>query len=85
MHDTMHDDVTKNVCMAAFIAPLLDSWDKQRHHINEYAILLVFLGTGPGGMCEMFLGVVDVVCSDAQEVTKQLESVLPTWTTHRDW
>ena len=65
--------------MTTFIALLLDGLDKQRHHINEYAILLVFPGTGPGGMCEVFLGVVDVACGDAQESTKQLECVLLSW------
>ena len=65
MHDAMQEDVTTILYMTTFIALLLDGSDTQRHHINEYAILLVFLGTGPGGMCEVFLGMVDVACGDA--------------------
>ena len=36
-------------------------------------------------MCEVFLGMADVVCGDAQEVAKQVESVLLTWILERDW
>ena len=81
----MHDDATNILHMTTFMALLLDGSDKQRHRINEYAILLVSLGTNPGGMCEVFLGMVDVACGDTQEVTKQLESVLLTWIPDRDW
>ena len=55
---------------------LVDGSDRQRHHVNEYAILLVFPETGPGGMCEVFLGMLDVACGDAQDVATQLECVL---------
>ena len=44
MHDAMQDDVTNVLYMTAFIALLLDGSDTQRHSIDEYAILLVFLG-----------------------------------------
>ena len=33
----------------------------------------------------MFLGIVDVVCGDAQEITKQLECVFLSWIPDRDW
>ena len=59
MHDAMQDEVTHTLFLATFIALLLDGSDRQRHRVNEYAILLVFPGTGPGGMCEVFLGMVD--------------------------
>ena len=89
MHDAMQEDVTNILCMTTFIALSLslslDGSDRQRHLINEDAILLVFPGTGSGGMCEMFLGMVDVACGDAQEITKQLECVLLTWILDRDW
>ena len=85
LHDAMQDEVTHILYMTTFIALLLDGSDRQRHHINEYAILLVFLGTGPGGMCEVFLGMVDVACGIAQEITKQLECVLVSWIRDRDW
>ena len=65
MHDAMQDEVTHTLFLATFIALLLDGSDRQRHRVNEYAILLVFPGTGPGGMCEVFLGMVDVACGDA--------------------
>ena len=68
MHDAMQDDVTHTLYLATFIAPLLDGSDRQRHRINEYAIPLIFPGTGPGGMCEVFLGMVDVACGDAEEI-----------------
>ena len=55
MHDAMQDDVTHILHMTTFIALLLDGSGRQRHRINEYAILLVFPGTGPGGMCGVFL------------------------------
>ena len=45
----------------------------------------IFPGTGPGGMCEVFLGVVDVACGDAHEVATQLECVLMSWIPDRDW
>ena len=41
MHDAMHDDVTNILYMTTFIALLLHGSDRQRHSINEYAILLV--------------------------------------------
>ena len=85
MHDAMQDDVTHILYMTTFIALLLDGSDRQRHRINQYAILLVFPGTGPRGMCEVFLGMVDVACGDAQEITKQLECVLLSWILDRDW
>ena len=43
MHDAMQDDVTKVPYLRAFIAQLLDGSGRQRHHINEYAILLSWL------------------------------------------
>ena len=52
---------------------------------NYYTILLIFPGTGPGGMCEVFLGVVDVACGDAHEVATQLECILLSWIPDRDW
>ena len=85
MHDAMQDAVSNILYMTAFIALLLDGSDRQRHHINEYAVPLVLPMTGLGGMCEMFLGMVDVACGDAEEFTKQLESVLLTWMRDRDW
>ena len=85
MHDAMQDEVTHALFLATFIAVLLDGSDRQRHRINEYAILLIFPGTGPGGMCEVFLGVVDVACGDAHEVATQLECVLMSWIPDRDW
>ena len=85
MHDAMQHGVIHILYLAAFIALLLDASDRQRCHINECAILLVFSGAGPGGMCEVFLGIVDVACGDAQEITKQLECVLLSWISDRDW
>ena len=85
MHDAMQDDVTHILYMTTFIALLLDGSDRQRHRINEYAILLVFPGSGPGGMCEVFLGMVDVACGKAQEITKQMECVLLSWIPDHDW
>ena len=85
MHDAMQDEVTHALFLATFIAVLLDGSDRQRHRINEYAILLIFPGTGRGGMCEVFLGVVDVACGDAHEVATQLECVLMSWIPDRDW
>ena len=76
MHDAMQDEVAHTLFLASSIAVLLDGSDRQRHRINEYAILLIFPETGPGGMCEVFLGVVDVACGDAHEVATQLECVL---------
>ena len=76
MHDATQDEVTHALFLATFIAVLLDGSDRQKHCINEYAIVLIFSGTGPGGMCEVFLGVVDVACGDAHEVATQLECVL---------
>ena len=69
MHDAMQDNVTHILYMTTFIVLLPDGSNRQRHRINEYAILLVFPGIGPGGMCEMFLGMVDVACG-AREMTK---------------
>ena len=60
MHGAMQDAVPETLQRALFIALVLDGCDQQRHRINEYAIPLLFLGTGPGGICEVFLGVVDV-------------------------
>ena len=76
MHDAMQDDGASILYMTAFIALRLDLLDRQRHRINKYAILLVFHGTNPSGMCEVFLGMVGVVCGDAYEVSKRLESLL---------
>ena len=44
MHDAIQDDVTHILYLATFIALLLDGSDRQRHRINDYAILLVFPG-----------------------------------------
>ena len=85
MHGAMQDGVSETLQRALFIALLLDGSDRQRHRINEYAILLLFPGTGPGGMCEVFLGVVDVASGDAQEVTAQVEAVLLSWMPDRAW
>ena len=85
MHDAMQDEVTHALFLATFTAVLLDGSDRQRHRINEYAILLIFPGTGPGGMCEVFHGEVDVACGDAHEVATQLECVLMSWSPDRDW
>ena len=85
MHDAMQAEVTHTLFLAPFIALLLDGPDRQRHRINEYAIVLFFPGTGLGGMCEVFLGVVDVACGDAHEVATQLECVLLSWIPDRDW
>ena len=76
MHDAMHDEVTNTLFLATFIAVLLDGSERQGHRVNEYAILLLFPGNGPAGMCEVFLGMVDVACGDAQEIATQLECVL---------
>ena len=76
MHHAMQDEVTHTLFLATFIALLLDGSDRQRHGVNKYGILLGFPGTGPGGMCEVFLGMVDVACGDAQEIATQLECVL---------
>ena len=84
MHDAMQDDVTNIPYLTTFIALLLDGFDRQRHHINEYAILLVFPRTGPEDMCEVFLGMVDVACGYAQDFTKQLESFLLIYILDRD-
>ena len=65
MHYAMQNDVTQVLYMTDFIALLLDGSDRERYHINEYAILLVFLGTGPASIREVFLGMVDVPCGDA--------------------
>ena len=70
MHDAMQDNVTHMLYIATFTALLLDGSDRQRHRINGFAIVLVFLGTEPARMCEVFLGMVDVPCGDAQEITK---------------
>ena len=85
MHDAMQNEVTHTLFLATFIAVLLDSSDKQRHRVNEYTILLIFPGTGPGGMCEVFLGVVDVACGDAHEIATQLDCVLLSLIPDRDW
>ena len=69
MHGAMQDGVPETLQKAPFIAFLLDGSDRDRHRINEYAILLLFPGTGPGGMCEGLLGVVDLASGEAQEVT----------------
>ena len=60
MHGAMQHGVSETLQRALFIALLLDGCHLQRHRINEHAILLLFPGTGPGGMCEVFLGVVNV-------------------------
>ena len=85
MHGAMQDGVSQTMQRALFIALLFDGCDRQRPRINEYAILLLFLGTGPGGMCEVFLGVVDVASREAQEVTAQVEAVLLSWIPDRAW
>ena len=85
MHDAIYGDVTHILYMTTFIALLLEGGEWQRHRINEDAILLVFPGSGQGGMCEVFLGMVDVPCGDAHEVTKQLESFLLTWIPDHHW
>ena len=64
---------------------VLDGWDKQRRRINECAILLVFPATHPHGMREVLLGMVDVACRDAQEVTKKLQFVLLNWIADCHW
>ena len=65
MHDAMQDDVMHILYMATCIALLLDGSDRQRHHIKKCAFLLAFPGSGPRGMCEWFLSMVDVACGDA--------------------
>ena len=85
MHGAMQDGVSQTLQRALFIALLLDGYDRQRHRINEYAILLLFPGIGPGGMCEVFLAVVDVASGEAQEVTAQVEAVLLSWMPDRAW
>ena len=85
MHDAMQDEVTHTLFLAPFIVLLLDGSDRQRHRVNEYAILLLFPGTGLGGMCEVFFGVVDVACGDAHETATHLECVLLSWIPDRDW
>ena len=75
MHGAMKDGVSETLQRSLFIALLFDGPDRQRHCINEYAILLLFPGTGLGGMCELFLGVVDVETGEAQEVTAKVEAV----------
>ena len=76
MHDAMLDELMHTLFLATFIALLLDGSDRQRHRVNEYAILLVFPRTGPGGMCEVLFGMVDAACGDAQEIATHLECVL---------
>ena len=65
MHDAMQDDVITFLYMTTSISLLLDRLDRQSHRIKEFAILLVFSGTGLGDMCEVFLGMVNVACGDA--------------------
>ena len=48
MHDDMQVEITHTLFLATFIALSLDGSDRQRHCVNEYAILLVFPGTGRG-------------------------------------
>ena len=55
---------------------LLDGLDKQHHCINEYAVPLISHDTGPRGMCELSLGVVDVPSSHPQEVMGQVVLLL---------
>ena len=85
MHGAMQDGVSETLQRALFIALLLDGSDRHRHRINEYANLLLFVGTRPGGMCEVFLGVVDVASGEAQELTAQVEAVLLSWMPDRAW
>ena len=85
MHGAMQDGVSETLQRALFIPSLLDGSDRQRHRINEYAILLLFPGTGPGGMCEVVFGVVDVASGEAQEVTAQVEAVLLSRMPDRAW
>ena len=56
----MQNGVLETLQRALFIALLLHGSDRQWHRIKEYAILHLFPGTGPRGMCDVFLGVVDV-------------------------
>ena len=85
MHDAMQDEVTHTLFLARFMAVWLDGSDRQRHRVNEYAILLFFPGNGPWGMCEVFLGVADVACGDAHEIATQLDCVLLSWILDLDW
>ena len=85
MHGAMQNGVSETLQRALFIALLLDGSDRQQHHIDEYAILLLFPGPGPGGMCEVFFGVVDVASGEAQEVTAQVEVVLLSWMPDPAW
>ena len=85
MHDAMQDDVTNIPYTTTFIALLLDGSDRQRYPIIEYADLLVFPETCLGGVCELFLGMVDVACGDAQEVTRQLQFALLTLIADLHW
>ena len=85
MHGAMQDDMSETLQRASFIALLLDGSDRQRHRINEYAIVLLFPSTRLGGMCEVFLGVVDVASGEAQELTAQVEAVLLSWILDRAW
>ena len=48
MHDAMQDEVTHTLFLATFITVLLDGSDRQRHRINEYAILLFSRGLALG-------------------------------------
>ena len=85
MHGAMQDGVSETLQRALFIAFLLDGYGGQQHRINEYALLLLFPGTGPGGTCEVFLGVVDVLSGEAEEVTAQVEVVLLSLMRDRAW
>ena len=85
MHGAMQDGVSETPQRALFIASLLDGSDRQRHRINEYATVLLFPGTGPGGIREVFLGVVDLASGEGQEVTAEVEAVLLSWMPDRAW
>ena len=85
MHGAMQDGVLETLQRALFIAFLLDGSDRERHHITKSAILLLFPSTGPGGMCEVFLGVVDVASREAHKVTAEVETVLLSWMPDRAW
>ena len=84
MHGAMQDGVSETLQRALFIALLLDASDRQRHRINEYAILLLFpwLGRGECVRCSLVWW---MWLQEAQEVTAQVEAVLLSWMPDRAW
>ena len=48
MHGAMQGGVSETLQRAMFIALLLDGFDRQRHRINVYAILLLSQALGQG-------------------------------------